>query len=152
MDLGKPCTKTEACTLPNIYCQHPICAYGNEQALQQKPKQPQTEAIAALQPGGDRKWPDTICNDIDKMLRQHIRWTQGDHSEGIYIEGWRKAARAVEEYINALLRTPVAVTVDDEMVERFTAAVCERLGFTWANISTSDIKRGLSAALAGEVR
>lgn len=75
------------------------------------------EAIAALQPGGERKWPNTICNDIDKLLRQHIRWTQGDHSEGIYIEGWRKAARAVEAYIQNMPRAPAPVAVTWHPIE-----------------------------------
>ena len=96
------------------------------------------EAIAALQPGGERKWPNTICNDIDKLLRQHIRWTQGDHSEGIYIEGWRKAARAVEAYIQNMPRAPapVAVTVDDAMVERVSRAITEvQLWSRWNNFT-----------------
>lgn len=75
------------------------------------------QAIAALQPGGARKWPDTICNDIDKLLRQHIRWTQGDHSEGTYIEGWRKAAQAVEEYIQKMQRAPAPVASSAEREE-----------------------------------
>lgn len=99
-------------------------------------------------PDAERKWPDTVCNDIDKMLRRYIRWSRGDESEGIYIEGWRKAARAVEEYIKenfpAAQPTPVAVTEEHHCVDNdgdtigWRYIVSDTLSF-WVGEVSSDL-------------
>jgi len=63
-DLGTPCTATQACTLPNIYCIHPKCAFG---------------AAMTTPPAAK---PEDRVSEIARIISEHQRMGGYDWVEG----------------------------------------------------------------------